>query len=117
MEELTHDVGVNTELDWNNEISELKKKINLIEEEKMVLQKKQAELLEQYCFRLSSICNDDSKIAFYTGFPDYKTFMACFNFLGPAVNNLIYWDSGKQTDILSRSISKIGRNRALTPLE
>ena len=104
VEELTRDVSVSTGPDWNTEISELKKKINLIEEEKMVLQKKQVELIEQYCFRLSSICNDDSKVAFYTGFPDYKTFMACFNFLGPADNNLIYWDSGKQTDTPSRSL-------------
>ena len=72
MEELTRDVSVSTAPDRNTEISELKKKINLIEEEKMVLQKKQVELLEQYCFRLSSICNDDSKVAFYAGFPNYK---------------------------------------------
>ena len=64
----------------------------------MVLQNKQAELLEHYCFRLSSICNDDSKMAFYTGFPDYKTFMACFNFLGPAVINLIYVLGLRKTD-------------------
>ena len=43
--------------------------------------------------------------------------MACFNFLGPAVNNLICWDSGKRTDTPSRSLSKTGRSRALTPLE
>ena len=110
VEELTRDISMNTEPDWDSEISQLKKKINLIEEERMVLQ---AELFEQYCFRLSSICNDDSKIAFYTGFPDYKTLMACFNFLGPAADNLTYWDSGKQTD---RSLSKTGRSRALTPL-
>ena len=113
-EELTRDISVNTEPDWDSEISQLKKKINLIEEMKMVLQKRQAELLEHYCFRSSSIYNDDSKIAFYTGFPDYKTLMTCFNFLGPAVDNLTYWDSGKQTD---RSLSKTGRSRSLTPLE
>ena len=46
VEKLTRDVSVSTEPDWNTEISELRKKINLIEEEKVVLQKKQAELLE-----------------------------------------------------------------------
>jgi len=50
MEELTCNISVNTEPDWDSEISELKKKINLIEEDKMVLQKRQAELLEHYCF-------------------------------------------------------------------
>ena len=60
----------------------------------MALQKRQAEMLEKYCFRLSSICSDDNKIAFYTGFDDYKTLIACFKFLGPAVNSLTYWDSG-----------------------
>ena len=114
MEEPTRDIPMNTEPDWDSEISQLKKKINLIEEEKMVLQKRQVKLLEHYCYRPSSICNDDSKIAFYTGFPDYKTLMACFNFLRPAVDNLTYWDSGKQID---RSLSKTGRSRALTPLD
>ena len=86
VEELTRDISVSTEPDWNTEISELKKKLNLIEEEKMVY-KKAFGTPEQYCFRLRSICNDDSKVAFYTGFPDYTTFMACFNFLGPAIIN------------------------------
>ena len=70
MEKPTRDISVNTEPDWDSDISQLKKKINLIKEEKMVLQKRQAELLEHYCFLLSLICNDDCKIAFYTGFPD-----------------------------------------------
>ena len=37
-EELIHDIAVNTESDWNTEVSRLKKKIHNIEEEKMVLQ-------------------------------------------------------------------------------
>ena len=80
MEEPTRDISVNTEPDWDSEISQLKKNINLIEEEKMVLQKRQAELLEHYCFQQSLICNDDSKIAFYTGFPDHETLRLTLTF-------------------------------------
>ena len=43
--------------------------------------------------RLSSICNSDSKIQFYTGFRNYSTLMALYKLLGPAVNCLNYWES------------------------
>jgi len=32
-------------------------------------------------------------LSFYTGFPSHSALMACFKFLGPAVNELIYWNS------------------------
>ena len=32
----------------------------------------------------------DFKISFYTGFPSYATLTACYEFLGPAVNFLVY---------------------------
>ena len=41
-------------------------------------------------FSLSNIKDDDSKISFYTGFPSYATLTACHEFLGPAVNFLVY---------------------------
>ena len=42
--------------------------------------------------RISSVIYDDKKIHFYTGIASYKLFKACLDFLGPAVNNLTYWD-------------------------
>ena len=44
----------------------------------------------QQLFRLSSIKDDDTKIAFYTGFSSYSYFKAFFDFLEPAASNLIY---------------------------
>jgi len=41
-------------------------------------------------FSLVNIADNDKKVSFYTGFPTYTILMACFKFLGPAVNQLIY---------------------------
>ena len=38
-------------------------------------------------------------IQFYTGFTSYKLLKACFDFLGPAVENLNYWGQGKDVEI------------------
>ena len=46
-------------------------------------------------FRIEQIQNDDHLIRFYTGFVSYIIFIAFFEFLGPAVNTLNYWGSGK----------------------
>ena len=45
-------------------------------------------------FRLASIASDDQKVT-YTGFPSYKALMACFKFLGPGVNSLVYWGNSR----------------------
>ena len=39
------------------------------------------------------------RYSFYTGFASHKLFKACYDFLGPAVDNLTYWDSGKDADL------------------
>lgn len=36
-------------------------------------------------------------VSFYTGFANYSTLKACYNFLQSAVNNLTYWDSGRKS--------------------
>ena len=63
--------------------------------------------------RLSSICDSDSKIQFYTGFRNYSTLMALYKLLGPAVNCLNYWGS----EIKGDSKSIYGRHRSLLPTE
>ena len=55
----------------------------------------------QQLFRLSSIKDDDAKIAFYTGFSSYSYFKAFFDFLEPADSNLIY--SKKQEESCSQT--------------
>ena len=47
----------------------------------------------KYC--LAIIKSDESKIGFYTGFPNHATLLACYRFLGAAVNCLVY-DLNKQ---------------------
>ena len=44
-------------------------------------------------FCIEMYADDDSAVNFYTSFPSYGHFTVCFNFLGDAVNHLIYPDS------------------------
>ena len=57
---------------------------------KLTEQKRENESLK---FTLDNIACIDKKVPFYTGFPRHVALMACFKFLGPAVNELIYWNS------------------------
>ena len=55
---------------------------------------------------------------YYTGFPDYRVFLAFFIFLGPAEELLFY--SQKAADIpkaVSASGISVGRNRVLQPID
>ena len=61
-------------------------------------------------FRLSNFTTDGD-IRFYTGFPNYRSLIAFYTFLGPAVNYLSYWGSEISGDV------KLGRNRSLLPME
>ena len=63
-------------------------------------------------FSLESIAGDDSKVAFYTGFPSYEHLKVCFDFLGPAASQLIYRDSRRVFDHSNK-----GRPRSLPPME
>ena len=63
-------------------------------------------------FSLESIASDDSKVAFYTGFPSYDHLKIYFDFLGPAASQLIYRDSRRVLDHSNK-----GRPRSLPPME
>ena len=67
-----------------NVIAELSKKVSCLEEQ-----------LHASKFCLANICEDDNKVLFYTGFPNYATLKVCYDYLGPAVHKLIYWGSKK----------------------
>ena len=73
--------------------------------------------LEEAKFTLSNIKDDDSKVAFYTGFPSFSTLKAFFNFLGPAVDSLKYSKRQEEADVLSGAENKCHRQRTLPPLE
>ena len=62
-------------------------------------------------FRLCNIVDDDSKRRFYTGFPSYKSLLACFKFLGPAAHQFSY--SSKSNDTHGKNC----RPRSLLSLE
>ena len=64
-------------------------------------------------FRLANIKTNDSLICFYTGFSTFFALKCFFDFLGPAVNHLIYSQEGTKTD----EGTKRCRPRALSPLE
>ena len=51
------------------------------------------EQLQALKFCLENISKGDDKISFYTGFSNYSTLKICYNYLGPAVDNLTYWGS------------------------
>ena len=65
------------------------------------------EQLRSQALRLSHIMDNDSKVAFYTGFPSYKVLDACYTFLVPSVDELCY--SGED----GKPRSKRCRSRAL----
>lgn len=69
--------------------------------------------LSKSIFRLSTIHDDDQKIHFYTGFSNYSTLKACYDYLGPAVDSLNYWGS----EISGTTKSSCGRSRSLPPIE
>ena len=73
--------------------------------------------LNQQLFRLSSIKDEDAKVAFYTGFPSFSCLEAFFEFLEPAASCLIY--SKKQEEIHAQTgeESKRCRPRSLLPIE
>ena len=72
--------------------------------------------------RISSVEYDDKMIQFYTGFTSYKLLKACFDFLGPAVENLNYWGQGKDVETNNDTLdgsdkSSKGRHRTLCPID
>ncbi|XP_078366265.1 uncharacterized protein LOC144650453 [Oculina patagonica] len=65
----------------------LQKKVSALEEK--------CEGLQSRMFELERFTSDDSMV-FYTGFPNYKTFLATFEYLNPGKSgeNIRYWLSG-----------------------
>lgn len=55
-------------------------------------------------FRILKIGGDSKKVRFYTGFTSMSVLIACFDYLGPAVNNLKYWSSSGGVENLQKSV-------------
>jgi hypothetical protein len=72
--------------------------------------------VEQCSFSIYHIKNNDSDIEFYTGFSNYSTFKACYDYLCPACERLRYigsWNTTKPTE----NREKCGPGRTLSPEE
>ena len=46
---------------------------------------------QQVPFGMKHIMDNDKLVLFYTGFVSYHIFLAFYQFLGPTVDNLVYW--------------------------
>ena len=90
-ERKSQDIGINTDVpvEERETIEQLERRIATLEREIKELKESDPGIH----FSLESIADDDGKVAFYTGFPTYKHLKICFDFLGPAANQLIYRDS------------------------
>lgn len=95
------DVGVQASDDSQATIVRLSQAISSLEEQ-----------LHASKFCLENISDDDVKVLFYTGFPNYATLKICYDYLGPAVDNLTYWGSKRNCQSTCH-----GRNRSLLPIE
>ena len=71
------------------------------------------EQISQLQFRLVNIQHDKSSVSYYTGFPSYCMLKSFYNYLGPAVNHLIYSQKAAESD----EVSKQCRPRTLPLLD
>lgn len=65
-------------------------------------------------FCLSNVASRNM-VSYYTGFPSIETLNACYEYLGPAVDNLTYWNGGKSKS--EDDTKGKGRPRALQSTE
>ena len=66
--------------DFRAHIAKLEEQIKSLQLENKQLLKNVDELLESQ-FGITRFRDSDSDIKFYTGFPNFKTLLACYNFL------------------------------------
>lgn len=67
---------------------------------------------QQTKFNIDKYKSNDSDIEFYTGLPNYKTLIFCFDLVQEASNK-----TGEKEGELNQKTHKIGRPRALTPFQ
>jgi len=111
-DEVINNEGSSTELtmvdiqSMEQQLEEMKQKITELKREN-----------ESLKFTLDNIAYTDKKVSFYTGFPSRAALMACFKFLGPAVNELIYWNSNIDDAAAACEAKKKGHPRSLAPID
>ena len=73
-----------------------------IDQNESIILKPEVPILQQ-TFCIETYTNNDDSITFYTSFQTYSHFMICFNFLGDAVNHLIYPGSASNPSTISQT--------------
>lgn len=65
---------------------------------------RRVEALQKQLFSVDRFKHDDSSMRFYTGFPNWSTFLAVFNYLNPGDEgeNVAYWLSQSQNSMTSQ---------------
>ena len=106
-------------------IAKLEEQLKSLQQENKHLLKNVDELLESQ-FGITRFKDSDSDINFYTGFPNYETLLACYNFLNAGENgeNIVYVNSATEDLEFSASSNvdgsqenKPGRRRKLSTLD
>mgnify|MGYP002803995026 FL=1 len=112
---LTSENDSNTD---NDDIQQkLKDKILELQAKQVTLQAKYDEgtnNLHSSLFQLKRFMGSDIDFKFYTGFPNYSSFKAFYEYLSPACEHLIYLGSNTAPQT-SDSQSKCGRARSMSP--
>jgi hypothetical protein len=111
-EEVPEEVITNTTIELEEQLKDLKQK----HEQLHTKYDSNMEVMRQCVFRLEQFIRSDIDFRFYTGFPDYATFKAFFNFLSPECHHLNYHGS-TTVPILSDTQKKHGKPRAFPPEE
>ena len=100
------------------------RKISQLEEENRRLRKEvqvgaeKISSLESRVLSTDLIKGDDDLTKFYTGFPSYPMFMACFNFLKDSAAVMRYWQGSRTTEEDQPRLSqKPGPKRVLPLIE
>lgn len=79
-----------TQTDCSHESESLKQEILVLKEKLKSLEANINELNTKPKFELSEHKDKDDDIAFYTGFPNYDTFLLCFDLLKEKATHLCY---------------------------
>ena len=91
-------------------VTTLEKKV-----EDAVTVKRKLEQLQPAVISVDNIKDDDNKVKFWTGFPNFATFMALFHFLLPRAENMNYWRGASVCDDFN--VSSVKRERKLSKLD
>ena len=106
-----------TNTDLQHKLDLLQKQFRAQKTDNTALQRKYDEDMDKMrgcLFRIERFIGSDSDFRFYTGFPNYMTFKAFFDYLSPACNHLIYHGSNT-VPITDECQAKRRKERSLSP--